>query len=253
MKLGLVQYNPVWESPTENILKIEKLLETSSSETNVLIFPEMTLTGFTMNAKNFAEDIDGLSTKYFIDLARKLKQHVFAGIIEKDGNKFYNSLFHFDGNGIITARYRKIHPYSKAGENIYYNGADEMVISKIDKVKVGLGICYDLRFPELFRHYGKQRAEMIFLIANWPISRIEHWKTLLRARAIENQCFVAGVNRVGNDPENKYNGCSAIFDPMGNQIVLADDEEKIIEAEMNLEMVRDVRAKLPFLDDIKLI
>lgn len=253
MKLGLVQYAPVWENPEENILKIEELIKTSNSRFDLLIFPEMTLTGFTMKAEKFAEEIDGTGTKYFIHLAERLKTDLFAGIIERDGKNIYNSLTHFDSFGLIKARYRKIHPYSNAQEDKSYSAGEEIVVTKIDQVKIGLSVCYDLRFPELYRLYGKERVDILINIANWPIPRIEHWKTLLKARAIENQCFMVGVNRVGDDPADQYNGCSAVYDPMGNEIVMIENSEKIIKTEIDLQTIDITRNKLPFLQDIKLI
>jgi predicted amidohydrolase len=253
MKLGLVQYSPEWEYPEENILKIEKLISAMNSKVDLLIFPEMTLTGYTMNSMKFAEEIDGIGTKYFINLSSRIKTDIFAGIIELDNNTAYNSLVHFDNFGLIKARYRKIHPYSFAGENKNYGAGDETVITKIEQIKIGLSICYDLRFPELYRLYAKKNIDILVDIASWPIQRIEHWKTLLKARAIENQCFMVGVNRVGNDQSSSYNGCSSVFDPMGSEIIVQPDSEKIIEVEINLIKVNEVREKLPFLRDIKLI
>ncbi len=253
MKLGLVQYAPVWENPEENILKIEELIKSSNSNFDLLIFPEMTLTGFTMNAEKFAEEIDGVGTKYFMHLAQRIKTDIFAGIIELDGDLKYNSLVHFDSMGLIRARYRKIHPFSRAKEDQYYNAGGEIVITKMDQIKFGLSVCYDLRFPELYRLYSKERVEILIDIANWPVPRIEHWKILLKARAIENQCFMVGVNRVGNDPGNQYNGCSAVFDPMGNEIVMVENSETIGEVEIDTEIVSITRSTLPFLQDIKLV
>lgn len=253
MKLGLVQYAPIWENPEENILKIEELIKSANSKFDLLIFPEMTLTGFTMKAEEFAEEIDGTSTKYFMHLAQRLKTDIFTGIIERDGKNIYNTLVHFDSLGLIRARYRKIHPYSKAKEDQYYTAGEEIVITKMNQIKFGLSVCYDLRFPELYRLYSKERVEVLINIANWPVPRIEHWKVLLRARAIENQCFMVGVNRAGDDPGNQYNGCSAVFDPMGNEIVMIQDSEMIIEAEIEIELVSTTRNTLRFLQDIKLI
>lgn len=253
MKLGLVQYSPVWENPEENILKIESLIKSANKNLDLLIFPEMTLTGFTMNSGKFAEEIDGIGTQYFLKLSARLKANIFVGIIERDGENIYNSLVHFDSFGLIRARYRKIHPFSYAKEDQFYNAGNETVITQIDKIKFGLSVCYDLRFPELYRLYAKERVEVLVDIANWPIPRIDHWKTLLKSRAIENQCFMVGVNRVGTDPFNSYNGSSAVFDPMGNEIILIENEEKIIEAEIDLEKVSATRNKLPFLQDIRLI
>src|SRR4030042_2082644 len=249
MKAALIQYSPTWEQPEENILKLNDILNEQLSDEDIIIFPEMTLTGFTMEAKKFSEEWDGIGIKYFINIAKKYKKHIFAGIIEKDNGKIYNSLFHFDNNGIIAARYRKIHPFSYAKEDKNYNAGNEIVITKIGQTKIGLSICYDLRFPELYRLYGKQRTDIIINIANWPTKRIEHWKVLLRAHAIANRCFVIGVNRVGEDPFNPYCGWSSVFDPMGKKLEQVENEEMLISVEMDLEKVKITREKLPFLDD----
>jgi len=140
-----------------------------------------------------------------------------------------------------------------SGEDINYTAGDRTVITQIEQFKIGLSVCYDLRFPELFRFYGKEKVDLIVTIANWPIPRIEHWRTLLKARAIENQCYIAGVNRVGKDLSHTYNGYSSVFDPMGNEIISLINKEEIIIANINIELVKETRNKLPFLDDIKLI
>lgn len=253
MKIGLLQYSPEWENVEANISTIESIVSKKVSDEEILIFPEMTLTGFTMESEKFAEEIDGPGTKYFISLSHRLKKHIFAGIIERDGEKIYNSLVHFDTNGLIRARYRKIHPFSYAKEDKSYTAAKEIIATNIEKIKFGLTICYDLRFPELYRLYGKERAEIMINIANWPIKRIGHWKHLLKSRAIENQCFMIGVNRVGIDPFNEYEGCSAVYDPMGEEVLLCPNDEDLFSADIDLDKVEEVRSKLPFLDDIKLI
>ncbi len=253
MKIGLLQYSPEWENPEANIEKINLLLDNHLSDEDIIIFPEMTLTGFTMNSEKFAEELDGIGTRFFMDLARKNKKHVFAGIIEKDDFKIYNSIVHFNEQGLVIARYRKIHPFSFAGEQKYYSAGNETVITKFEGQAIGLSICYDLRFPELYRLYAKERVSIMIDIANWPVKRVEHWKHLLKARAIENQCFIIGVNRVGKDPFNDYNGYSGIFDPMGEEIILVEERESLITAEINLDTVENTRKSLPFLNDITLI
>lgn len=253
MKVGLVQFSPEWENKKHSIKKIDMIINSLTEKVDLLIFPEMTLTGFTMHTNNFAEEIDGEGMKYFISLASKLKANLFFGIIEKHESKFYNSLIHLDKNGLITACYRKIHPFTHTKEDKFYTPGNEIVITKIEQIKIGLSICYDLRFPELFRLYAKQRVDLIINIANWPINRIEHWKILLRARAIENQCFVIGVNRTGKDPYFEYNGFSAVIDPMGNTIKTGENEEQIILCDLDLLAVNNVRNNLNFLKDIKLI
>lgn len=253
MKLGLVQFSPEWENPIKSIEKIELMIKELNEKVELLIFPEMTLTGFTTKSEKYCEEIDGIGMKYFMNLASKLKTNIICGIIEKYKNKFFNSLLHFNSSGLIAACYRKIHPFSYTNEDKYFSAGYEPVITKINLTKIGLSICYDLRFPELFRIYAKNKSEVMINIANWPIDRIEHWKTLLKARAIENQCFMIGVNRIGRDPFFNYNGFSAIFDPSGKEIIINENEEKIITCDIDLNRVIEVRTKLPFLNDIKLI
>ncbi|MBZ0177923.1 MAG: hypothetical protein K8F36_01440 [Melioribacteraceae bacterium] len=253
MKIGIVQFDPIWESPQESIEKLEEILPKAYSVPDLLVLPEMTLTGFTMNSKNFAEEINGISTQYFIRKSAELKTNIFAGVIEKDDHKIYNSLIHIDAMGLIHARYRKIHPFSYAKENDFYDRGKKIVITKIDNYKIGMTVCYDLRFPELYRLYGKERCEIIINIANWPSPRIEHWLALSRAHAIANQCFMISVNRVGNDPYNDYPGKSCVYDPMGKEIFCANDSSGYFQIEINLEDVFTTREKYKFLNDIKLL
>ena len=253
MKIGLVQYNPLWESKEENKKKITALIKRDVKKSSLLIFPEMTLTGFTMMPEKFSEAIKGDSFKFFAGIALKHKVFVAAGIIEENNGKYFNSLILLNPDGKLISSYRKIHPFSYSTEDKHYKKGKEVKIAGINKLKIGLSICYDLRFPELFRFYAKERVHLIIVIANWPDTRIEHWKTLLKARAIENQCYVAGVNRIGDDPKLHYPGFSSIYDPMGKEILSLKDEEKIVFADINKEIVSKIRKNLPFLEDINLI
>lgn len=253
MKLALVQYSPIWENKNENMNELNSILNSVDSGTDAIIFPEMTLTGFTMKAKQNAEELDGESFKFFINQSRRLKKNIFAGIIEKTNEGIYNSLFHFDELGLIKAVYKKIHPFSLADEDKFYSSGTEEVITKIGETKIGLSICYDLRFPELYRKYAKSKTEIMINIANWPVKRIQHWKHLLRARAIENQCVMIGVNRIGNDPYQTYNGSSAVFDHMGDELFQADNKKGIFYVDIDTSKIREIREKLNFLDDIRLI
>jgi omega-amidase len=253
MLLNLVQYNPEWENKKANKNKLISLINGNLVKESLYVFPEMTLTGFTMNSKDFAEDLRGESFEFFSKMASNNKIHLIAVLIEHDNGLFFNTLVHVNSTGELVASYRKIHPFSYSSENIYYSGGNKTVITEIKDWKIGLSICYDLRFPELFRDYGKKKVELIIVIANWPDTRIRHWRTLLSARAIENQCYVAAVNRVGNDLKLHYNGYSAIFDPMGDEIESVPDKEIIISAEIKKDKVEQVRNKFPFLNDITLI
>ncbi|MDA3859788.1 MAG: hypothetical protein PF445_01040, partial [Melioribacteraceae bacterium] len=187
----------------------------------------------------------------FMQLSRKLKKHIFAGIIEKDGSDIFNSLIHFDDKGLIRVIYRKIHPFSFAKENKHYKAGTDTITTKIDGITFGFSICYDLRFPELYRHYGKARADVLVNIANWPVARINHWDLLLRARAIENQCYLIGVNRIGKDSYLEYPGHSSVINPMG-EIINQSFLEEISVVEIDKEEIAKLRKDLPFLNDIKL-
>ncbi|MBN1637521.1 MAG: hypothetical protein JW866_01035 [Ignavibacteriales bacterium] len=253
MKITLFQYSPIWCDKILNIEKITNILDSINLKSDLIVFPEMTLTGFSLEPSKYAEEYVGVSFDFFSNLARNANIEVVAGIILEERKKFYNSLFHFGKNGIIFSEYRKVHPFSPAKEDVYYTGGKKPVYSKFKNIKVGLSICYDLRFPELFRYYGKEKCELIICIANWPEQRIEQWKILLRARAIENQCYVVGVNRAGKDPLYSYTGCSAVIDPSGNFIFLADENENFSTIDIDLNLVKEVRKNLPFLKDIKLI
>jgi predicted amidohydrolase len=253
MKIGLLQYNPVWEDKEANKEKISVLLNAIKTDVDLLIFPEMTLTGFTMKSDEFAESLQGESFKFFSELAISNKTHIFAGVIIKGRRKSFNTLIHIKPDGKLLKLYRKIHPFSYSNEDQFFDPGSKPARTKVKSWQVGLSICYDLRFPELYRKYGKKRAHLIVNIANWPDTRIEHWRTLLKARAIENQCYVAGVNRVGDAQGLHYNGFTSVFSPMGKEVIAVENEERLIATEINKSEVEKVRNKLPFLEDMKLI
>jgi predicted amidohydrolase len=253
MKIGLIQYSPVWEDKEANKQKISELLNAKETDVDLLIFPEMTLTGFTMQSEEFAEKIEGESFAYFSSLAKKFECDIIAGIIEHSSKKYFNTLIHIEKSGKLKNHYHKIHPFSFSNEDKHFSAGEKPVIIWIGDWKIGLSICYDLRFPELYRFYAKEKVHLIIIIANWPDTRIEHWRTLLKARAIENQCYVAGINRVGKDPKLNYTGFSCVYNPMGKEIVAVENEERLIATEINKSEVEKVRSKLPFLEDMKLI
>lgn len=254
MKIALVQYDPVWEDKQKSKNKIAQLFNAHKERVDLMIFPEMTLTGFTMKAAEMSELAKGDSYTFFGNLAKEKNCTVIAGIIERAGAHIYNSLLHINWQGDLMDVYRKIHPFTNSGEDKHYTAGENPITASINGWKVGMSICYDLRFPELYRFYGKQKAGLIVNVANWPVPRIEHYRALLKARAIENQCYVAGVNRVGSDAEgHTYNGFSSVFDPMGKELTTCENEEKIITTEIDLTAIEKVRSQLPFLDDIKLI
>lgn len=255
LNLGLVQYSPEWEDKEANKQKILKLLEGQSSKIDLLIFPEMSLTGYTMR-KELGEELSvekSPSLQFFTSIAIKYSSHIFAGLIESSNQGFYNTLVHINEKGGLVKFYRKIHLFSFAREEDHYDAGKQPVITSVKGWKVGLSICYDLRFPELYRFYGKEQVHLIVNIANWPKSRIVHFRELLKSRAIENLCFVAAVNRVGFGGKEYYNGLSSVINPMGEEIISGEDKEELILIEINQTDVISTRKMFPFLNDIKLI
>lgn len=253
MKIGLVQFAPVWEDPMASVGRLTQLFDGHSAEVDLFVFPEMTLTGFTKESEKFAEGPDGVGIRFFMDLAKASGAHVLAGVIQRDGDHLYNALVHMNRSGILEACYSKIHPFSFAQEEKHFSAGRNIVATHVDRETVGLSVCYDLRFPELYRLYAKNGATILVNSANWPAARAEHWHHLMRARAIENQCFMIGVNRVGNDPRLAYGGGSAIYGPGGEVVVECDAQEVLAVVDLELDRVAAARAHMPVLDDIKLI
>ena len=253
MRVGLVQYAPDWESPAENRKRLTSIVQGRIHGVDLLVFPEMTLTGFSMESEAFAEMADGAGMLFFQQLAADAETHILAGLIKREDDRCYNALVHFDRTGRVEACYRKIHLFSLAGEDRFYAAGRTPVVTRTEQASIGLSVCYDLRFPELYRHYSKQGASVMVDIANWPAVRVDHWTQFLKARAIENQCFMVGVNRVGSDPLHAYCGCSAVYDPLGNEVVCAGDDAGVTVADLDLKQVDLTRKMFPFLNDIKLI
>jgi predicted amidohydrolase len=253
LKIGLVQYHPVWENKESSKSKIVNLLKRMSTDLDLLIFPELTLTGFTMRSKRFSEKEGGESTVFFASLAAQYATHIFFGYIEEDEGVYFNTLTHLAPDKRQICKYRKIHPFSYTGENRHYASGKLPKITTIEGLSIGLSICYDLRFPELFRYYAKKKVDMIIDIANWPVDRIDHWYSLLKARAIENQCYMIGVNRVGSDKSIDYPGWTSVFHPFGQELLCCKNEESVNSIDIEKSEVTKTRHKYPFLNDIRLI
>jgi predicted amidohydrolase len=194
--------------------------EAANLGVELVIFPEMTLTGFSMNTKAIAEEFEGsASLDTFKELSRKYGIHIVFGLVLKHGDKAANTLVHLSPEGELLAKYVKIHPFTFAGEDKFFARGNELAIVKIGELTFGYSICYDLRFPELYSALAS-RCHVIVNIANWPKRRVHHWRSLLRARAIENQVFMIGVNRIGIDANGlEYEKSSEIFDANGESMV----------------------------------
>ena len=203
MTIASVSLNQIWEDKASNLIFCEEYIKYASKEkVDLIVFPEMTLTGFSTNISLIAEDEqNSKSILQFRNLAKKYNIAIVFGLAIQDGSKALNKSIFIDNKANIKANYSKMHPFSFSGEDKYFNGGNDLEIINLNDMNIGLTICYDLRFPELYSSLSKQ-SDLIINIANWPKKRVDHWNILLKARAIENQLFIIGVNRTGKDKNN---------------------------------------------------
>jgi omega-amidase len=185
----------------------------------------------------------------FATLAHANKVWLAGSLLEEREGRYYNCLALYGPDGCLRAAYRKAHLFRLMSEEQYLAPGEQSVLADTQWGKIGLAICYDLRFPELFRRYALDGARLLLLPAEWPHPRREHWRTLLRARAIENQCFVAACNRIGTTGNNTFFGASALIDPWGETTVEAGEAEMVLTATIDLEQVDTVRRRIPIFAD----
>lgn len=250
MKVALVQFDIAWEEKNENIARIECLLKNNDlNQVDLIVFPEMTLTGFSMNVAQTGES-DEKSLSFFKKIAKLYNTAVVFGWVEERNKSYYNVCSCISKNGEELTRYAKMHTFSYADENAFI--ASGMMIKHfiINTTNCSVFICYDLRFPEVFQIASKS-SDLIVVIANWPKNRIEHWTSLLKARAIENQIFIIGVNRIGIGNNIEYSGNTMIFNPMGKSILDTFSKEGVFICTLESDMAKEVRLKYPFKKDRK--
>jgi predicted amidohydrolase len=252
MKLYCVQHDIAWENKRANFVRVEALLAAARPEAGSLVLlPEMFATGFSMNAPAIGEAPGGETEKFLSATAKRFNVFLLGGAAILAGAKSQNQCVVFSPDGAEFARYAKMQPFTLGGESANYQAGKQVVVFPWQGFVVAPFICYDLRFPEHFRAATKLGAQLIAVIANWPVRRIGHWVALLQARAIENQAYVAGVNRCGADPSLTYNGRSLIVSPKGDILADAGNGESVISAEVNLQELLDYRRELPFLADMR--
>lgn len=242
MIVGLAQMNIKWNDPVENKEKCQKFFcEARDKGVELLVFPEMTLTGFNVEAETVFKLNNGTMI-FFRKMAIKYHMNVIFGMVDSACQTYKNKCIAISNTGEILGEYTKIHSFSFAGEDKEYNSGDDIVNFNVNEFNISTFICYDLRFPEIFQ-VASNKSKLIIIIANWPIQRREHWNILLRARAIENQAFVIGVNRVGDDLENKYIGDSQVVSPDGKVKCSLIEKEGLIIANIQLNDVEEYRRK----------
>lgn len=241
MNVAAVQLDIAWENKTANYAKVRALLAAARLTSGTLVvLPEMFATGFTLNL-TLAEDTGAT----LAEIARDYRVNLLAGIVRHQRNLAVL----FNAKGQEVACYAKRHPFRPGGEAV--EAGTEPVIIPCGEFQLAPAICYDLRFPEVFRDSVKRGANLFAVLASWPNSRIDHWLALLKARAIENQAYVIGANRCGRDSSNDYPGHSQIISPRGEILAEAGAAEGVIQAELDLPALDVYRLKFPVLADLQ--
>ncbi len=249
MKITILQSDLVWENKEANLENYKKIINSIPDETDLIILPEMFSTGFSMNATILAEDINGTTVSWMKKIVLEKKCAVTGSLILKSGNDYFNCLVWVDEKQLLT--YNKRHLFSYAGENNHYTAGTTKTIIHYLGWKILPLICYDLRFPVWSRRTAKENYDLLIYVANWPERRNVAWKTLLPARAIENQSFVAGVNRIGKDiNEIHHSGDSVIYDFKGDQLsTIKINENKFETVQLDLAELIKHREIFAFSND----
>lgn len=246
MKISIVQTSLEWENPTQNRQRLSQIIA-ASEPSDLIVLPEMFTTGFSMNPAKTAEAPDGETAQWMQATAHERNCAVTGSFVVIEDNKYYNRLLFVEPGGKI-ASYSKRHLFSLAGEHNIYTPGSEKLIVEYKGWRICPLICYDLRFPVFSRN--AEDYDLLIYVANWPSQRIAAWDALLKARAIENMSYVAGVNRIGDDANySGYPGHSQVIDPLGNVLVEPASNEGVFYSELDLEMLIKARKKLGFLND----
>lgn len=252
LSITTIQTHLHWENKPANLQMLKDKIRSIEDKTEIVVLPEMFSTGFSMQPSLFAETMDGETVGWMKEIAADNKIILTGSLIIKEDDNYYNRLIWILPNGQY-GYYDKRHLFAFSGEDEHYTPGHKRLIASVKGWKINLQVCYDLRFPvwsrQQFTEAGPEYDVLIY-VANWPERRSHAWKTLLCARAIENQCYVVGVNRVGNDGNNIYHsGDSLIIDPLGEVLYHMKDEEDVFTITLTKERLEEVRNKFPFWKD----
>lgn len=256
LRFSLLQTNLIWEDKQANLKNFEEKIYSIQEQTNIVVLPEMFSTGFSMNAEKLAESMDGETVDWMKKIASTKNVILTGSVIIQEDDQFFNRLLWVLPNGQV-GQYNKRHCFSLSGEDRHYAPGSKRAIAAVGGWKIHLQICYDLRFPVWARQQLQQDDEGVYpeydillYVANWPASRIHAWKTLLTARAIENQCYVVGVNRIGADANGTHHsGDSMVVDPTGSVRYHAGEREEVHTICLDKEILHNIRERFPFWSD----
>lgn len=230
---------------------VDRITAAAAAGTDLVCLPEMFSSGFDYDyIGECAEPVSGSFITALRETARDAAIHLVCGSYpEREGERVYNTSVLIGPDGEIIGQYRKIHLFPLMEENLHLSPGQEIPVFETGLGKLGIMICYDIRFPELARALALRGAEILLVPAEFPYPRLDHWKCLLKARAVENQCFVVAVNRVGTSGSARFFGNSSIYDPWGELVAESGDTETVVTGAIDTGMVEDVRHRIPVFSD----
>jgi len=245
LRVTVIQAELVWEDIESNLALFDQKISAIQEETHLIVLPEMFTTGFSMNPADLAQDMNGSAVAWLKEKSRRKNVDLAGSIIVREDDRFFNRLIWAKPAGRVFT-YDKKHLFRMAGEEKVYSAGHKNITVELNGWNIRPFICYDLRFPIWARNINNQYDVAVF-VANWPARRSAHWKLLLQARAVENQCFVAGVNRAGTDGNgHPYSGDSSIIDPWGNILFHQSDTECTHTAALSYDALLNAREAFPF-------
>jgi predicted amidohydrolase len=243
-----IQTKLYWEDKKANLQMFEEKILSISKPTEIVVLPEMFSTGFSMRPEKLAETMEGETLRWMKSMASAKGIVLTGSVIIEENNQYFNRLVWMLPNGDV-GYYDKRHLFAYADEDQHYSAGSKRLIASVNGWKINLLVCYDLRFP-VWSRQDQVRYDVLIYVANWPARRIHAWKTLLQARAIENQCYVVGVNRVGEDGNGiHYSGDSMVIDAAGETLYQNKDEEDIFTVALDSSDLETIRRKFPFWKD----
>jgi predicted amidohydrolase len=247
MNVALIQTDIIWENPSENRKNLEEKIKALNESIDLIVFPEMFTSGFTMHPNLVAETMNGVTVLWLKNIAKTKNCAITGSLVIVENGNLYNRMVFVFPNGEIQ-HYDKKHLFTLAGEDKIYTSGKEKVIVNYKDFKICLQVCYDLRFPVFSRN--TENYDLLIYVASWPKVRTNAWDILLKARAVENVSYVIGVNRIGTDNNNfEYIGHSQIIDELGNFILKPTENEGVFIADFDKNKMLETRNKLNFLDD----
>ena len=252
LKISLGQMQIALARPADNLAKARQMINAAAADgAQLILLPELWSTGYDLeNAREHATALDEGVFAQVAGIAGEQGIAVYGSLLERRGDQVMNCAAFYDSCGALRGVYRKIHLFRLFDEHLWLGEGETATLLEAAWGATGLAICYDLRFPELFRRYAVAHGARLMLIcAEWPLARVAHWRTLLQARAIENQCFVAATNSCGETGGTVFGGASMLIDPWGQILAEAGEAECLLSAEIDLEEVKRVRRTIPVFED----